>query len=619
MEFNAQLSAENARRLAAIRSAYDPLTGEGASGERVAVARGGKILYLPAAVTAASSYDPSMSDNALDTLRFRHDFEYWAARCTRIHDKYTRRNVPFVLNRPQRRVVAELERMRVSDEPIRLIVLKARQWGCSTLVAAYMLWIQMIHRHNWNSVICAHTRDTSLTVRLTTEMLLASYPDEYLDDDERACLKPLAGMSGTRYIPGRGAAVTVTSSYGTNSVRGLDVTMAHLTEVAFWRQGKASGPEDTMRAVTSGITTEPYTLIVLESTAHGENNYFHNEWKRTVEGHSDKAWVFVPWYENEAYMRPVTDPETFVAGMDGYEEWLWREHGCCLEQICWYRCRRREYGDRRHLQSEYPTTPEEAFTEAFNGVFSAADADNLRLDCRQPVTTGEVVMKGRIAEVKESAEGGTLIWSHPRPDTAPNDYICTVDIGGRTDDADYSVITVMDRHFDHRGIRHPEVVATWRGHIDMDILAGKAVAMARYYSNALLVIESNSLESDAAEAGPYILKTIGRSYQNMYRRVARDSMGAADSRPGFHTNRRTKGAMISNLVARVRDGEYIERDERVITEYLNYQRLPGTGYGAKEGCHDDMLMTRAMALFVDLDAPQPSRAKVDELLKLQIR
>ena len=174
MEFNAQLSAENARRLAAIRSAYDPLTGEGASGERVAVARGGKILYLPAAMTAASSYDPSMSDNALDTLRFRHDFEYWAARCTRIHDKYTRRNVPFVLNRPQRRVVAELERMRVSDEPIRLIVLKARQWGCSTLVAAYMLWIQMIHRHNWNSVICAHTRDTSLTVRLTTEMLLAS-------------------------------------------------------------------------------------------------------------------------------------------------------------------------------------------------------------------------------------------------------------------------------------------------------------------------------------------------------------------------------------------------------------------------------------------------------------
>ncbi|MDE6483999.1 MAG: hypothetical protein K2L14_01200 [Duncaniella sp.] len=619
MEYTAEIAAENARRLAALHTPYSPLTGEGCGGERTAVSRGGKLLYLPARVVDDAGYDPSMSDQALDMLRFRHDFEYWAARCTRIHDKYTRRNVPFVLNRPQRRVVAALEKMRLRNEPMRLIVLKARQWGCSTLIAAYMLWIQMIHRRNWNSVICAHTRDTSLTVRLTAETLLASYPEEYLDEGERAALKPLAGMSATRQIPGRGAAVTVTSSYGTNSVRGLDVTMAHLTEVAFWRQGSAAGPEDTMRAVTGGITPEPYTMIVLESTAHGENNYFHNEWKRTVEGKSDKAWVFVPWYENEAYVRDVIDPGEFTAAMDGYEEWLWNERGCSLEQICWYRARRREYGDRRHMQSEFPSTPEEAFTEAFNGVFTTADVDNLRLDCREPYTKGEVVMNGRTATVKESAEGGTLIWAHPRPDTRPNDYICTVDIGGRTDDADYSVITVMDRHFDHRGIRHPEVVASWRGHIDMDILAGKAVAMARYYSNALLVIESNSLESDAAEAGPYILKTIGRSYQNLYRRVARDSMGAADSRPGFHTNRRTKGAMISNLVARVRDGEYTERDERVITEFLNYQRLPGTGYGAKEGCHDDMLMTRAMALFVDLDAPQPTRATVKELLKLQIR
>lgn len=619
MEYSAEIAAENARRMAKLRSPYFPLTGEGCGGDRVAVDRAGKVLYLPAAVVDDIGYDPAMSDQALDMLRFRHDFEYWAARCTRIHDKYTRRNVPFVLNRPQRRVVAELEKMCLRNEPMRLIVLKARQWGCSTLIAAYMLWIQMVHRHNWNSVICAHTRDTSLTIRLTTETLLASYPGEFLGDDERACLKPLAGMSGTRHIPGRGAAVTVASSFGTNSVRGMDVTMAHLTEVAFWRQGRATGPEDTMRAVTSGITQEPYTMIVLESTAHGENNYFHNEWKRTVEGKSDKRGVFVAWFENEAYVREVIDPEALAAGMDGYEEWLWREQGCTLEQICWYRARRREYGDRRHLQSEYPSTAEEAFTEAVNGVFPTADVDNLRLDCREPEAVGEVVMKGRSAVMEECDGGGARIWARPRPGTRPNDYICTVDIGGRTDDADYSVITVMDRHFDHRGIRHPEVVASWRGHTDMDILARKAVALARMYSNALLVIESNSLESDAAEAGPYILKTIGRSYPNMYRRLARDSMGDADSRPGFHTNRRTKGAMISNLVARVRDGEYIERDERVITEYLNYRRLPGTGYGAREGCHDDMLMTRAMALLVDIDAPQPTHATVDELLKLQIR
>lgn len=618
MKYTAEIISENARRRAALARPYDPLTGEGCGGERVAVMRCGAVVMVPRTMADDECFYESMGPAAFDQLRCRHDFEFWAARCARIHDKYTRRNVAFVLNRPQRRVVAALEKMRLGGEPMRLIVLKARQWGCSTLIAAYMLWIQMLHRENWNSVICAHTRDTSLTVRLTVESLLATYPEEMLGEGEKACLKPLAGMSNTRHIPGRGAALTVTSSYGTNSVRGLDVTMAHLTEVAFWRSGRASTPEDTMRAVTSGITPEPYTMIVLESTAYGENNYFHNEWIRSVEGKSDKTGVFVPWFENEAYTRDVLDPESFTAEMDGYEEWLWKEKGCSLEQINWYRLRRREYGDRRHLQSEYPSTPEEAFTEAFNGVFSTADIDNLRLDCRPPDTRGEIVMKGRSATMVEKEDGETYVWSAPREGTTQNDYICTVDIGGRSDEADYSVITVVDRHFDHRGIRHPEVVATWRGHIDMDILAGKAVAMARHYNTALLVIESNSLESDAAEAGPYILKTIGRTYPNLYRRLTRDPMGSADTRPGFHTNRRTKGAMISNLVAKLRDGEYTERDERVIPEYLNYRRLPGTGYGAKEGCHDDMLMTRAMALFVDLDAPHPSKARVDELLRMQL-
>ena len=59
-----------------------------------------------------------------------------------------------------------------------------------------------------------------------------------------------------------------------------------------------------------------------------------------------------------------------------------------------------------------------------------------------------------------------------------------------------------------------------------------------------------------------------------------------------------KASMIAHLIAMVRDGLYVERDSRACDELLQYETLPGGGYAARRGCHDDMLMTRAMALWV---------------------
>ena len=101
---------------------------------------------------------------AIDT-RFRHDFEYWAARCATIRDKLSGADVRLRLNAGQRKVLAALEKQRRAGRPMRIIILKARQWGSSTFVQVYMAWIQIIHRRNWNSLICAHVKDTAITIR----------------------------------------------------------------------------------------------------------------------------------------------------------------------------------------------------------------------------------------------------------------------------------------------------------------------------------------------------------------------------------------------------------------------------------------------------------------------
>ena len=89
---------------------------------------------------------------AWQRLRFSHDFEYWCAVAVHIKDKMDGRERPFVLNAPQRRVASVLEAQRLAGKPIRIIMLKARQWGGSTLVQMYMAWIQTCHRRNWHSL-----------------------------------------------------------------------------------------------------------------------------------------------------------------------------------------------------------------------------------------------------------------------------------------------------------------------------------------------------------------------------------------------------------------------------------------------------------------------------------
>lgn len=205
-----------------------------------------------------------------------------------------------------------------------------------------------------------------------------------------------------------------------------------------------------------------------------------------------------------------------------------------------------------------------------------------------PIPGAHILPGGRIS----APDGECEIWRRPRRN---GDYIATVDIGGRSRDADFSVICVVDRNSDTPdGV--PEVVAQWRGHIDHDLLARKAEAIARFYCNALLVIESNSWETSSEGRGRYLLDMLSATYPNLYFRLP-NAVGESRA-AGFHTNVRTKPAVIANLIACVRDRSYVERSNEACDELLQYESLPDGSYAAARGCHDDILMTRAIALYV---------------------
>ena len=680
--------AENTRRNSRIRQPFNPASGEGAPLSRTCVRLTDytpHTLFLPDTMLAADDVRQMVRGSCLkdyahhspftltqvrehfETERCRHDFFYWAWRYVRIKPKDGGPDIPFTLNRPQRRLVETFERSRLAGRPIRVIVLKARQWGGSTVTQIYMAWLQLVHRKGLNSLIVGHVKTASAEVSSMFDKLIEHYPTRLLqcapsDDGQPVTASPTDGDSDPvfalegegeedapqykkhkksakivgdrntrllRHIPLRNCKIKVGSAETPNSARGGDSALVHCTEVAFWRKTDNKTPEDIIRSACAGAPYKPSTMIVYESTANGTGNFFQREYDAAKRGVSQFEALFVAWWQIEQYALPLEAPEDFAAQLwkrrsdtsvesDREEsgEYLWRlwQQGATLEAIHWYVCERRKYNDHADMAAEFPSDDVEAFQNSGAHVFDQYRVAAMRHSCRPPAKRGELIgdaIKGKAClDHLRFDDGGGMLWIWAEPEHfddghVANRYIVVVDIGGRSAKADWSVICVIDRYWMMEG-GQPEVCAQWYGHTDMDLLAWKAVQVGHYYDDALLVIESNTLETHDDERwlegdqSAYILNEIRGVYPNLYarRQSAEDIRLRAPVKYGFHTNVKTKPEIISTLVEAVRERLYVERDERCLDELITYIRRPNGSFGAVEGKHDDLLMTRAIALHI---------------------
>ncbi|MCD8266131.1 MAG: terminase [Prevotellaceae bacterium] len=686
--------AENRARLGAMFPRFNPVTGEGAPLERVELRLPDHELpvqWIPRAMAdtqlvrglmeagslegfVRGALDPGGPEEAraltaavvdqLERLRLRHDFAYWAGAYAYIHNKDGGRDVTLRLNSPQRRLVAEFERQRLAGLPIRDIILKARQWGGSTCTQMYMAWLQLAVETGLNSLIVAQVSDIAAGIKDMFRRMLARYPVRLLHPmggRHRPGEKTFETVQGTRTthsVPQRGCKIKIASAERPDSCRGENYSLVHCSEVGVWKATDGRTPEEIVKAATSGVLLRPMTMIVYESTAKGVGNFFHDEWTDAKAGGSQFTPFFVAWHEIEQYRLPLgPSAASFAEGLyrnrlqedapsdreeSGAYLWsLWRR-GATLEGVNWYIGERRKYRDRAGMASEYPTDDDEAFTHSGRQVFSAAAVERLAPTCRPPREVGELYGRTRDGDgclraisFRKDATGRLLVWERPEPDeegeTVADRYLCVADVGrGLGDKADFSVVVVLDRMMMADGEGRPQVVAQWRGHIDMDLLAWKAAQLAAWYNNALLVIESNTLESAGGispqirDTTPFVLQMIGEAYPNLYMREqsAEDIRRNAPRKYGFHTNAKTKGEVVDFLIRAVREGMYIERDRRVLDELMAYETTPRGGYAAPPGKHDDMLMTRAIGLYVcfnHMDTPRAvSRADYARLVRRSV-
>ena len=565
---NPKLLIENSRRYSQLTASHDPARGIGAVGERVPVGD----TMLPAAMMADCPDYERLTPLERERLRIGYDFEYWCWRCVKIEDKATGRLIPFVLNQPQRKLLAVMERQRTAGEPVRIILLKARQWGGSTLVQIYIAWHQIVLYKGKHSVIVGHKRSSSYAIKKMLRTLIKNYPPEFLDEGEELKLANVPDANDIQEITGRDCTIGLTSSFSPDASRGQNLSLAHLSEVAFWKSTRNLDPNDLIRSITGSILLTAGTIIVLESTANGINSFFYNEWKRAVEGKSVFKPVFVAWSEIALYQKPLDEGFDYDK-CDSYEQALW-DSGCCLEQIYWYHEKRKEYSEHNLMKAEFPSTSEEAFESSVKYVFSQQEQDQILENVAAPVRVNDDEMSW--LGVNEGSR-----------------YLCVLTIGSETDSLKPSVISVWNIDRDATGrIPMPELAASWQGNSLLNLLAIKAMKMAVMFNHALLVIDNNDLSSGETDKrqGEFIYNEL----MTRYRKIYRDTSG----RGRLEVDRNTFPLMFYELIVNAKNQLYNDHDEKACKAVSQLTILPNGRYSCNDTGLFQLIVNRAEFLYV---------------------
>nr|DAX05540.1 MAG TPA: Terminase large subunit [Caudoviricetes sp.] len=673
-----EILEEDKRRLKSLLASYRPITGENAPGLRfecvITDFLNGKKLWLPVEMLKEKKFcaiikcgsieafcDKYMPDfdqekardavfRYLIRLRCKHDFYFFAYAYARIKNKDGGEDIPFLLRNAQIKLAKVFEQLRLHSQYhyIRVILLKCRQWGGSTLTDIYMAWLQIFWKTNWNSNIVGHQSSSATQVFDMYEKLINAIPTWLFYDigqpfkSDTRKLKTSGTIQNIKYFIPRSCKIQTGSARNPESCRSGDAALAHITEEAFFPNTTEWTPAKVIKAASSSIQPDPLTFIVRESTPNGRENEFHDAWVAAnsvdKDGKPLSAFtpVFVAWFEIEKYILPFASEDERAdfaiwlwknrndeQGHGKYYWWLYECKGASFEGIHWYIEKSKEYETLDDMRQEFPSDDVEAFLFSGTTVFDPYKLKEMEEDCKgiEPIMVGDI--EGDSYDAADDAcmdnirfierSGGPLkVWAGPdNSEIVRNRYIVACDIGGSHKTSDFSDIVVLDRYDEiYGGV--PEIVAEWHGHCDADQLAMRCAQIAHFYNDAYLVIENNTaysrMNNTEGNQSELFFPILLPLYNNLYSasQSKLKKVKNIEMKWGFNTNKNTKVAVVKTMARIIRDGGYMERELAAIDEctyFLYYKQ--NDCYGAVAGKHDDRVMARAIALYVEKDMPAP--------------
>jgi hypothetical protein len=237
------------------------------------------------------------------------------------------------------------------------LILKARQLGFTTLMCLIGL-DEAIFLNDHRVVIIAHTLNDANEIFDSK----VKYPYDNLPDALKQ-MKPARNDRAGLLRFEHGSSIRVATSARSGTLQRL-----HVSEF-----GKicAKYPAKAREIVTGAFPAVGKNPITLESTAEGQEGYFYEFAEKGMRGDGPFKFHFFPWWQDKKY---TYDPAAvrFLPEHKAYFAKLKHEDGIDLseeQQAWWIKEEQRLGGD---MKRENPATPKEAFEQAIEGAYFAA-------------------------------------------------------------------------------------------------------------------------------------------------------------------------------------------------------------------------------------------------------
>lgn len=488
----------------------------------------------------------------------KNNFKDFAKRQLRIITKDASQGyVPFEFNEAQTKIHKAIEKQIKEKGRVRALVLKARQQGISTYTAGRVFWKTFYTPHT-RSVVIAHDSATSDALFTMSKNFIDRMSKDFKPELIRSNAKEVKfshNDSGFRlYTAG-----------SPEAGRGTTPTILHCSECAFWQSD-----EKILAGLFQGVSSADGTEIILESTANGATGAFYRMWKAAERGENDYVPIFLPWFMTKEYT--MTPPDNFERSIE--EEELSEEYGLNNGQLWWRRMKIGEGGESKFRQ-EYPSTAEEAFVVSGKNVFNVEKLN--KLETKAPKSLRE--FNNSMSSWEDHREGNLSIWESPGFDEK---FIIGADVSlGVGQDYSAAIVLNKDR----------QVVAVYRdNHVDPAMFGRDLFYLGRYYNNALLAVESNSMGISTLQ------KLKEMKYVNLYYQTQIANLTDEDGvRLGFRTTSASKPAIISNLKNWIDNDEIAIWSSEVVSELRDYVSDDKGKTNASRGSTDDTVMSLAIA------------------------
>lgn len=506
----------------------------------------------------------------LDELkRILADFEQFCWRMLKIKTK-SGRIMPLMLNDAQRTFVREVFSQIEAGKPVRIIILKARQMGFSTVTEALIYYFTSLQEAK-NAFIVAQSSDASSNLYDMFQFYYEKVP---------AIIKPMSRKNNAKKLtfenptirttdrrknPGLKSKITVQTAESRVLARSDTIHYLHASEVAFW---PAKKKKKHLLSLLAALSKEPGSLGVIESTANGMEE-FKKMWDAAIKGESDFTPLFFAWFEMPDYRKPV--PPGFELTEEERE--LQAKYGLDDEQLQWrrYTIRNDCGGDPRQFDQEYPSEPDDAFLLSGEGIFDNKFIKQLRDGISIIGDHYEIdFVKNKII----LAHAGELV-IYRQPEQGKR-YVLAADTAKGKEDGDYDAAYVIEE-------RTGEMCAALHGKWDTDLYGKKLNTLGLYYNTALLAVENNN-------TGESVLNTLFNTCHYPLLFMHKKSLG-------WNTNQATRPVMISDFKEAIRDQLYDIYCPDLYSECMTLIDKNGRAE-ADSGCHDDRILAYSIALQV---------------------